>query len=136
MNTSATVAPSPATSLSLGRILRLDALTCTVLGLVLLVAHAGLSPLLGLPSPLLMVAGAVLLPCAVLMQIAGADPGRRRALVWVIILGNLAWFVASLLVAFVLFEPTPLGLAFVLLQAAAAAALTVVERLGLSRLGA
>jgi len=136
MNTSApAVSPLPSW-LSLGWILRFDALTCTVLGLVLMIAHASLSTLFGLPSSLLMVAGAVLLPCAVLMRIAGADPEQRRGLVWVIIAGNLAWFVASLLVAFAWFEPTAPGLAFVLLQAAAVAVVTVVEVLGLSRLGA
>lgn len=136
MNTSATVAPMSATWLSLGRVLRFDALTCTVMGLLLLIAHAALSPWLGLPSSLLMVAGAVLLPCAVLMRIAGADPAGRRGLVWVIILGNLAWFVASLLVAFAWFEPTTPGLAFLLLQAAAVALLTVIELRGMARLPA
>jgi hypothetical protein len=131
MNVSASAALPSASALSLARILKLDALTCLVMGALLVLAHAPLAPLLGLPPMLLLGAGALLFPCAVLMWLAGADPRRRYALVWAVILGNATWIAASAGVAFG-YTPTLPGLVFVAVQAAAVAVLMALEYRGLA----
>jgi hypothetical protein len=49
-----------------------------------------------------------------------------RALVWLVILGNFAWALASVAVAW-LFEPTTVGMTFILAQAALVAGLGWME---------
>lgn len=113
----------------LTQILRVDAFTCAAMGLLLVAAATPMSALLGLPAQLLFWAGVVLFPCAALMFVAAKWP-RFAALVWVIVLGNLAWIVASAVVGLA-FNPTPLGLAFVVVQAAVVAVLAWLEWRGL-----
>ena len=101
-----------------------DALTCVATGLVLVVAASPLDTLLGLPTGLLNYAGIVLFPCGALMLWASRT--LSPPLVWIVIAGNFAWAVASLAVAFAL-SPTGIGLAVILAQAAAVAALGWLE---------
>lgn len=117
----------------LSRVLQLDALTCLAMGLLLVLAKAALEPLLGLPSALLLVAGLLLFPCAALMWLTGHSARPATLLVWVIVLGNVAWVLASLLVAFVWFTPTTLGQIFLVVQALAVLGLAELEYVGLRR---
>ncbi|MCM5678685.1 hypothetical protein M8A51_03955 [Schlegelella sp. S2-27] len=118
---------------TLRTVLTLDAMSCLLLGLGLTVFSASLSPLLGLPATLLQGAGLVLLPCAALMWIAARQTRPSPMLVWLIVLGNLAWSAASLWVAWIAFTPTALGLTFVLAQAAFVLAMAGLEWRGRAR---
>jgi len=105
-------------------LLIVDALTCLVTGIALVAAAHPLAGLLGLPDPLLFYAGVILFPCAALMLLAART--LAKPLVWMVILGNFAWGLASLAIAF-FFEPTAFGHVFVLAQAALVTALGVLE---------
>ena len=105
-------------------LLVIDALTCLATGVLLVSATGFLASLLGLPDWLLRYAGIVLFPCAALMFVASRT--LAAFLVWTVIVGNFAWAAASIVVAFV-FEPTALGFAFVLAQAAVVALLGSLE---------
>ncbi|MDF3931273.1 hypothetical protein [Pseudomonas citronellolis] len=122
--------PSPL----LRRALQLDALASGATGLLLALAAQPLSGLLGLPMPLLMVAGIVLLPFAlVLAWMANGDP-LSRAGVWVVIAANLLWVVESLLLLLSGWvQPTVAGCVFVIGQALAVGVLAELEFFGLRR---
>jgi hypothetical protein len=120
MENAATLAQAP----QLRQLLNVDAVTCLVTGIAFTTATGMLSTFLGLPAGLLFYAGLVLFPCAALMLIAARKPAKP--LVWVVILGNFAWAIASIVVAF-MFEPTTLGLAFTLAQAVLVAGLGALE---------
>ena len=113
--------------LDLRRVLTLDAATCVVMGLLLVTAASPLSASLGLPRGLVFWAGAALFPCALLM--AGAALTRSAPLVWLVILGNGAWVVASVAVTLLL-DPSWIGIVFVIGQAAVVSFLLVLERHG------
>jgi hypothetical protein len=111
-------------SVFLRRILYFDAATCVAMGLFLVLLAQPLAPLLGLPALLLEIAGAALFPIAAFIVWAAL---YRRG-VGVVIAGNVAWVAASvLLVSAGWVSPTPLGYAFVLVQAAAVALLAALE---------
>lgn len=133
MNATMSAASPASPSSLLSRTLMFDAGTCVVGGLVLLAASGWLSPLLGLPTSLLMPAGVVLLVFATVILAAASQPARSRGLVWAVIVGNLLWIDASLLVAFRWYEPTQLGVIVIVAQAVAALGLVILEYLGLRR---
>lgn len=108
----------------LKQVLVIDALTCLVCGLALVGATGFLSALFGLPEGLLRYAGLILFPCAALMWVAARKP--VKLLVWTVILGNFAWALASVVVAFAL-EPTFIGFTLTLVQAGAVATLGLLE---------
>ncbi len=110
--------------LPLRGVLAFDAATCILMGLLLSVWPVPLSVLLGLPAALLLGAGLLLFPCAALMLLASVRP--HPLLVGLVVLGNVAWAAASVLVA-VLMGPAILGMVFVLGQAVVVAALAWVE---------
>ncbi|PXX37857.1 hypothetical protein [Undibacterium pigrum] len=123
-----------APALSLRTILALDALTGLAMGLLLVAAAGLLSGLLGLPRDFLFMAGASLFPVAALVGFtsrAGSDKKPPAFLVWVVILGNLGWVIASILTMEVWFEPTVLGFVFVSVQAVVVLAFSVLEYRGL-----
>jgi len=131
MTQSLTLQASPSV---LRKVLLLDAITCVAMGLLLVAAAAGLARMLGLPESFLSWAGVALLPCAALMGFASRAGSQSKPpgwLVWMVILGNLAWVVASLLTVAAWFTPTALGTAFVLAQAIAVVALAAMEYRGL-----
>jgi hypothetical protein len=109
---------------TLRQLLGFDAVTCFAFGVLLLALSAPLAGLLGLPETLLFYAGVVLFPCAALMVLAART--LTRPLVWTVIIGNFAWSLASVVVAFA-FDTTPFGLAFLVGQAALVAVLGVME---------
>jgi len=110
--------------------LLIDAATCFATGVLLSVASAALSSLLGLPAALLFYAGVSLVPIAGFMLWAALRP--LIPVVWVVIVGNAAWVLASIAVLFG-FSPTGLGYAFVIVQAAAVALLAELEYAGLRK---
>jgi hypothetical protein len=123
----------PSTSF-LRRILALDALGCAAIGLAMMPFTASLAPLLGLPQGLVAGAGFLLLPAALFIGWLASRPAPPPALVWMVIVGNLAWAVES---AIVLAQHggvvTALGTAVVAAQATAVLALAALEYVGLRR---
>lgn len=118
----------------LRQVLLLDAATCTAMGLLLLSTAGLLSAWLALPAPLLRYAGLVLLPIAAFMAWVATRSPIPRAGTRIVIAGNWAWVVASLvLLASGSVAPNVLGIAFVLLQAAVVALLAGLETAGLRR---
>jgi len=113
-------------------ILALDALTCLAAGALMLLGAGLLSPLLGLPAPLLTVSGALLLPIAALFGWMSRQPVVPQPLLMLAVGGNLAWIAASLAVLFIC-APSLLGVAFVAGQAAAVLVLAMLEVRGLDR---
>ena len=112
------------------KVLVFDAASCLAMGLAMGLASGALSRVLALPEPLVWWAGAVLFPCAALMLLAAWPRATPVALVWLVVVGNTAWVVASVLVAAV-FAPSAIGALFVLGQAAAVAVLAFLEYRGL-----
>lgn len=117
----------PETKQALSRILRLDAITCIAMGAALLVLGEFIARLTGLPSGLLFFAGVALIPIGLFMAATAAWWADRALPVWLIILGNAGWVVASLAVLAVVPSIGKLGVAFVLAQAAVVAFLAYLE---------
>jgi hypothetical protein len=116
------------------KILLLDALTCAVMGLLLVSVADILSGLLGLPKGFIFWAGLILFPCAALMWFTsrfGTKPNPPGPLLWIVILGNVAWLIASVLTVTTWFNPTGFGLAFVAFQAVVVVVLAALEYRGL-----
>lgn len=111
---------------TLRRVLAVDAATCVAAGALMTFGAGPLAPLTGLPQPLLLWAGAALFPVAVLMAFLSRRETAPAALVGLVVLGNAGWVAGSLAVL-VATRATALGVAFVLVQAAAVAVLTVLE---------
>jgi len=117
---------------NLNRILGLDALTCAVMGVVLIAGAPALSTLLALPSTLLFYAGCLLFPIAAFMTILACQTAPWPAGVWLVILGNAGWIAASLVVL-VASGPNVLGVGFVIVQALVVALLALAEFNALNR---
>jgi len=118
----------------LRNLLLLDAATCTVMGAVLMLAASPLAALTAVPATLLFYAGAVLLPIAAFMAVVAVRALDSHPAVWLIILGNGLWVIASLwLMAGGWIVPAPLGQAFIAAQALAVAAIAVLEYAALRR---
>lgn len=114
-------------------VLIVDAATCLGFGILLTAGAELLATWLGLPASLLFYAGVILFPCAALMAITGRQNKPNTGLVWLIIVGNLGWVVASIgLLMLPSFAPTMLGYAFVILQAVAVCGLAAFEHRMLS----
>jgi len=110
--------------------LLLDAATCVATGALLSLGSGPLSTLLGLPAALLFYAGLSLFPIAAFML--WTSLARPAPAVWIVILGNAGWVLASVVVLFG-FSPTVLGYVFVIVQAAAVALLAELEYAGLRK---
>ena len=115
--------------MNLRLVLWIDAATCVATGLLLSALAAPLSPLLGLPAPLLFFAGLSLFPIAAFMAWTARRPSQPA--VWLVIGGNVLWVLGSLLV--LAMSPTKLGTVFVVAQAAAVALLAELEYVALRR---
>ena len=117
----------------LKRVLLLDAASC--LGMAgLLIAGAGpLTALFGLDRPLLLGAGAALVPIGLFILWVGVRKTAAPGLVYLIVAGNLLWVAESLLVIRGAETITGLGTAFVAAQAAAVATLALLEAIGVRR---
>jgi len=118
----------------LRRVLVADAIVSGACGLLLLLAAGVLAAPLGLPEPMLRYVGLILLPFAAVVGYLASRPRAPRAAVWTVIVVNAAWTVDSILLLLSgWIEPTTLGIAFVLVQAAAVGVLADLQFLGLRR---
>lgn len=115
---------------TLNTVFGIDALTCLAAGLLMSLGAVPLAGLTGLPIELLRWAGIALFPVAALFGTMARMRPVPQALLWLAVLGNAAWVVASLAVL-ALFPATGLGYAFVLTQATAVAVLAMLEARGL-----
>lgn len=115
---------------ALKRILLVDAATGIATIIMSVAAPGMVATLTGLPAGWIGIATALLVP-AVLLMLAAAFTLAPR-LVWAVIIGNVAWVVASLAVVATV-PLTGLGVAMVIGQAAAVALLAALEFLALGR---
>lgn len=112
--------------MTIKKILALDALTCALMGVVLTLSASALAPLLALPRDLLFYAGCLLFPIAIFMGVLARQDRPWAAGVWLVIVGNAAWVLASL-VALLLVAPNMLGAGFLAGQALVVAVLALAE---------
>lgn len=114
--------------LTLKTLLVADALTCAVMGVALLVASAPISAITQIPQALLFWAGLSLLPIAAFMAMTAAFAPASRWAVGLVIIGNIAWVAASLLLPIGGFiSPNALGWIFLIGQAAIVAIVAKLE---------
>ena len=114
--------------------LALDAAACAGTGLLLALAAGALAAPLGFPAGFLRGAGLLLLPCAALLAWLSARETLPRLAIHAVIGVNLVWIVDSVAILLMgWFQPTGLGIGFVLAQAAALAVVTELEVIGLKR---
>jgi glucose uptake protein GlcU len=132
MSTLSTVLSSPRL---LHWTLRADAASGIAMGLPLVAFAEPLAALLGLPAQLLLACGLALFPFAALMLLAARHARPPAALVWLVIVGNVAWALGSLYLCFSL-PLTGLGQVFVAGQALAVVVLAELEYTGWRRLSA
>jgi hypothetical protein len=91
-----------------------------------------LADTLGLPMALLLETGLFLAGLAVLLAFLARSTRVAAPLVWAIVIGNMAWSAACVLLWTTgALAPTALGVAFLLAQGAAVMALAVWEAIGL-----
>lgn len=136
MSTATHTLSSQAPKSFLRKVLLLDAVTCLVMGALMLAIAGWLAAWTGLSRDFIAGAGVTLFPCAALMWFAsraGTQANPPGWLAWIVILGNVAWVIASVLVIAVLFKPTPFGVVFVAFQALAVVVLAVLEYRGMGR---
>lgn len=122
--------PSPLLRLTL----KVDAIAGGAMGLLMALAAQPLGELFGLPFVLLMVAGIVLLPLALVLYWMSNQTLLSRTGVWAVIALNALWVVesAALLVTGYV-QPTTLGYAFVIGQALVVLLFAELEFFGLRR---
>lgn len=122
----------------LKRVLILDAASCLGMGAMLIAGAGMLSPGLGLADSLLVGAGALLVPIGLFVLWVGTRASVAPFLVYLIVAGNAAWVLESLMLVESSATITALGSAFVVAQAAAVAGLAILEWIGVrrARLGA
>ena len=118
--------------LFLRRVLALDSLSCLFIGLLMALGAAALAPLFGLPESLLRFAGLALLPLAAVIGWLASRPNPPRALVFVVIVGNLGWTAESFL-TLAQSQASALGTTFVTAQAVAVLGLALLEYAGLRK---
>ena len=122
----------------LKRVLILDAASCLGMGVMLIAGAGMLSTAFGLADSLLLGAGALLVPIGLFILWAGTRASVAPFFVYLIVAGNAAWVLESLLLMESSVTISALGTAFVAVQAAAVAGLAILEWIGVrrARLGA
>lgn len=112
----------------------LDAIATGGMALGLLFFAEMLSPLLGLPTGLLRWVSYILIPFAAIVAGMSLRPRYSQALAWVIVGINVLWTVDSLvLLATRWFQPTTLGITFILGQAAIVGAFAALQYRSLAK---
>jgi hypothetical protein len=128
---------SSGSSSFLRRVLVIDATLSGVSGLLLALDAAALEGMWGAPAPMLRYVGLSLLPFAALVAVVARRERPSHPGAWTVIGLNVAWVVASGVVALSgRFDLTALGLAFVVGQAIAVAGVAELEYVGLRKAGA
>ena len=117
---------------ALDKALWLDAAATGAMGALLLLDAGVIDGLIGIPALALRWAGGVLVPYAGLLVWAARQPRAPRLVLWLVVGGNIAWSVASvLLVLGGWLAPTSLGTGLVLAQAVVVALFAVLEYQGM-----
>jgi hypothetical protein len=112
-----------------------DASTGVLLGALHLLLTASLAEWLGLPASLLTVTGVMLLGYAALAITIARAPAMPRGLLWVLIVCNFAWALASLaLLVGSAFTPTLLGQAYLVVHVVSVVLLAELQWMGVRRL--
>jgi hypothetical protein len=112
--------------------LAVDALSCAGTATLQLLMPRLLADQLGLPMALLLESGLFLVGFAALLAFLVRRERVAAPLVWAIVIGNVGWSAGCVLLwATSLVNPTPLGVAFLTLQAAVVLALAAWEAAGL-----
>lgn len=118
----------------LRKALLLDAAASGATALMLIAGANRLDGLLGLPVGLMREAGLILVPYVAFVAWVGTRAQVAHGAVWVIIIANALWTVASAgLLVGIWVTPTPLGYAFVIGQALVVALLGDLQYAGLKR---
>jgi len=117
----------------LKRVLIVDAASCLSIGLPLTLGAGALAPLFGIDRQIVGGAGVALLPIGLFILWLGTRQAAAPALIYMVIAGNIAWTVESFVLIANANGITPLGMAFVGVQAAAVAGLSVLEWIGVRR---
>ena len=113
---------------TLRRILWLDATTCVATGALMALAASPLAALLQLPASLLFYAGLSLFPVAAFIALVASRGSIPYGGVWLVVIGNALWTLTSLaLLTDQRLAPNSLGVAFIVIQAAAVAILAELE---------
>ena len=114
--------------------LLIDAGATAATGMLLAAGASFLSGILGLPSAFLIAAGLPLLPFAAFVAWLGTRRTGWPAAIQLVVWSNAVWVAASVgVVAARVFEPTFLGVGFILAQAAAVGAFATFQFVGLRR---
>jgi hypothetical protein len=114
--------------------LLVDAAATAATGLLLAAGASLLSGILGLPSAFLIAAGLPLLPFAAFVAWLGTRTAAPPAAIHFVVWSNALLVAASIgVVAARVFEPTVLGVGFILAQAAAVSAFAAFQLVGLRR---
>jgi hypothetical protein len=123
-------------SLFLRRAIQADAIFSGVSALLLTFGAGELAPLLNLPAALLRETGLFLIAYAALVGWLGSRQSMPKALVGIVIAGNVAWTVASIALLFSgAVAPNLLGEVFVAIQAITVGVLAELQYIGLRRSG-
>ena len=114
--------------------LELDGIGSALNGLAYLVAASALGELFGLPTALLVPAGAFLVAYGAALIVMSTRREVSAVAVKVVVAANLIWMVDSLVVAFSgWFSPTGAGVAWILAQSALVAGFAITQAAGLRR---
>ncbi len=112
----------------LQRLLAIDALTCTSMGLILIVLPGTVAAITQLPEALLFWVGLSLLPIAAFIAVTARQTPPPAWAVSMIVIGNAGWVLASIVLLMTpLIAPNFLGWLFVLSQAGVVAVLAWLE---------
>jgi hypothetical protein len=123
-------------SLFLRRAILADAIFSGASAVLLSLGAGALAPLLHLPEALLRETGLFLIAYAALVGWLGTRQSMPKALVWIVVVGNAAWTLASIALLFSgAVTPNLLGEAAVAMQAIAVGVLAELQYLGLRRSG-
>ncbi len=121
-------------SMFLRRALILDVIASGATGLLMITGAGLLEGLLGVPAQLMRGAGLVLVPYVAFVAWLGTRETLTRGAVWAVIVCNVAWAAASvLLLAEGWIAPNLLGYAFIIGQALVVALFGELQYVGLRR---
>ena len=118
--------PAQDATQTLRRVLMADAASGLGMGVVQLAFTSTVAGMTGLAPALLTWSGLALFPCAALMLWTALHRPLALPAVWIIVAGNAAWVIASLILLAESALPA-LGVAYVLAQAAVVAMLATLE---------
>ncbi len=121
----------------LRRALLLDAYASGAMGAVMALASGLVARLLNLPPSLVLAIGIFLIGFAAFLLLLARQARPSPALVWLVIVGNAGWVIASIALLFTdLIAPNTLGIVVIVAQALAVAVFTELELIGQRRIAA